>query len=250
MARSSENSQLAFHRLDPILRMLLASIEQYLECTGIGSPPETLLDEEERILGLLRAQVKMMEHLETAMRDVVETYGPGALVPLTVYILLPLRLLLQSSEWNGNGSNIRQSAVWRSVEAAAHALKSFVLLLGSLPAKQTVDCLVACTLALPTEAIQSKTKRLDRGDDCLCAILHCINTLLNSADYQQEIAAALDGVLVARTAYACITLISPQNSRGPEVKLQAIQTLSSLMNAVPLVKLWQSYFPACFAVSL
>lgn len=250
MASSSENSQLAFHRLNPILRMLLASIERYRELTSVGSPPETLLEEEESILGLLRTQVKMTENLETTMKDVVEAYGPGALVPLTNYILLPLRLLLQSSEWNVNGSNIRQSAVWKSVEAAAHALESFVLLLGSLPAKQTVVCLVACTIPLPMEAILSRSKGLDRGDDCLCAILRCIYMLLNSADYQQEIAAALDGALVATIADACITLILPGNSRrNPEVQLQAIQTLSSLMKAVPLLKLWQSHFPGCFAVS-
>jgi hypothetical protein len=228
--------------------MLLASIERY---RSVKSPSETLLENEERMLGLLRAHSKMMENLEAAMKDAVETYGSGALLPLTDYILLPLRLLLQSSDWNVEGSNIRQCVVWKSTQAAAHALESFVVLVKSLPAKQTVDCLVACTMSLPAdETTLLKSKGLDRGDDCLCAILHCVDTLLNSADYHEEIAAALNGFLVGRIAYACITFVSPGDSRrSPEVQLQALQTLDSLLKAVPLVQLWQSHFPGCFAVS-
>jgi hypothetical protein len=254
MSSSSEISRLAFHRLDPILRVLLASIERHRSVqssTETLLENQTLLENEERILGLLRAQSTMMENFEAAMKDVVETYGSGSLLPLTDYILLPLRLLLQSSDWNVGASSIRKSAIWKSVQAAAHALESFVVLVKSLPAKQTVDCLVACAMSLPTdETTLLKSKGLDSGDDCLTAILHCVDTLLNSSDYHEEIAAALNGFLVGRIAYACMTFVSSGDSRkSPEVQLQALQTLDSLLKAVPLVQLWQSHFPGCFAVS-
>ena len=246
LSPASENmAKLAFLRLDPVLRMLLASIESYRECAS--------MQDEERILGLLRAQVKMMGNLDQCIKDVAQTYGSGALVPLADYILMPLRILLQLWKNPDERHPIRQSAEWKSVETASNTLGSFLNVVGKLSPKQTVDCLVACTIPWPMEEIEVVShKSLDRGEDCMCAILHCMERLLDSVDsndkHQEEVASALEGALVARIAHVCITLVSPGESRSP-VKLQALETLDSLLTAVPVVEKWRSLFPGCFAVS-
>lgn len=243
-------SQTVFLALDPILKMLLSSIDSYREaCTT-----DTTVNEE-RILGKLGIQVRLLENLERAIKETVNKHGAGVLQGLLDYILLPLRLVLQSSGWSDNANEpIRQSAVWKTTETAARVLDCTLSLAGnsSTTLKQTLDCLSACTFPLPMEQIASKG--LDRGDDCLYAVLHCIDTLLEQAHGQKtQISMEMEGNLVARISFACTILLSPDHKSSrktrPQVQLQALDTIDLLMKVVPDPEMWQSYFPGLFAVS-
>jgi len=234
--------------LDPILKMLLSSVESYREACTENTQSE------ERILGTLRVQVRMMKSLERTVQEVVDKYGADVLQAQMDYVLLPLRLLLQSSEWSDSEDPIRQSAVWKSTETAARVMESTVKLDGSMITfKQSLDCLTACTFPLPTEMLSSNG--LDRGDDCMYAVLHCIDTLLERANQlkscEEEVCMAMEGNLFARISFSCTMLLSPSDSRksSPELQLQALNTLDTLMKVAPAAKMWQSYFPGLFAVS-
>lgn len=248
----STPSQEAFLALDPILKMLLSSVESYRgACTTDNTQSE------ERILGMLRVQVRLLDNLERAVKGTVEKHGAGALQGLMDYILLPLRLILQSSEWDDAEEPIRQSAAWKTSEAAARVMDCIYTLAGPRTSrKQTLDCLTSCSFPLPKEKMASKG--LDRGDDCLYAVLHCINTLLERTNLQkshtEELCMAMEGRLVALISFACTNILAPavdNSSRksSPEVLLQALETLDTLMKAAPVPKMWQSYFPGLFAVS-
>lgn len=246
-------SQTVFLSLDPILKMVLSSVECYREaCTADKT------QDEERILGILRIQVRLLENLERAIKGSLDEHGAGALQGLMDYILLPIRLILQqSSGWSVIEEPIRQSELWKSSETAAHLLDCICTLAGpSTSFKQSIDSLTACTFALPVEKMSSKG--LDRGDDCLYAVLHCIDTLIMRANeqkaYTKEVCRAMEGNLVARISFACTIILatSPDNSlrmSSPEVKLQALETLDIMMNVAPVAEMWQSYFPGLFAVS-
>jgi hypothetical protein len=243
-------SQTVFLTLDPILKTLLSSIETFREaCT---TDDKTL--NEERILGTLSIQVRLMENLERSLKEAVDKHGAGVLQGLLDYILLPLRLILQSSGWSDNTNEpIRQSAVWKSTEAAARVLDCiFSLAETSTTFKQTLDCLTACTFPLPME--QTSRKGLDRGDDCLYAVLRCIDTLLEHiCEKKSQICMEMEGHLVARISFACTIILAPDNKssrkKSQEVQLQALETLDLLMKVVPDPEMWQSYFPGLFAVS-
>lgn len=237
-------SKEAFVKLDPIIRMLLSSVESYREvCTSSEAPSE------ERILGILRVQVRILENLERAVNEVVDTFGAGALLAQVSLVLLPLRLILQSSAWNESDDPIRQSAVWKTTEAAARVMDCTVKSIGSMmPTQQTLDCLTACTFPLPTEALSSKG--LDRGDACMCAVLHCIDALLEIVNEYEELFTAMEGNLFARISFSCTILLSPESrANSPEVRLQALHTLDTLIKVAPVAEKWQSYFPGVFAVS-
>lgn len=231
--------------------MLLSSVESYREACTSDAPNE------ERNLGILRVQVRILENLDQALQQVEETYGSGVLQVQLDYILLPLRLVLQSSEWEqGHVSPIRQSAIWKSSETASRVMNHTAKLVGSLLSmKQCLDCLTACTFPLPSLEEVPESKGLDRGDDCMNSILKCIDTLLKVASElpggeEDNISTAMEGNLVARISFCCTTMLSRRSRKdSPEVQLNALCTLDTLMKVVPDLEMWQSYFPGVFAVS-
>lgn len=249
MSEQSDAAQAA-KKLDAVLRMLLSSVESYREaCTAKGDDAPC----EERILGIMRVQVRIMENLWQTIKQVVESYGASVLQPHLEYIFLPLRLILQSSDWTDSNKNpIRQSAAWKLTETAARVTECTTKLLGPLmPFKQSIICLSACTFSLPREKVESKG--LDRGDDYILSVLQCIDALLESAydqkSYEEEVCMAMEGHLVAHISFCCTMLLSPDSRKNnPDVQLQALHTLDTLMKVAPVEEMWQSYFPGLFAV--
>ena len=78
-------TQVAYLRLDPILRTLLNLITQYREQT------ETNNDDEQQIIGLLRAQTNI---LTNQLQQTIQQLDPPSLIVLAQYLSLPLLLLL------------------------------------------------------------------------------------------------------------------------------------------------------------
>lgn len=243
------STEAAFRQLDPILRMLLQSLQNYRQACTSNQPNE------ERLVGILQVQVSILERLKHALQQVVEMYGSGVLQAQLEYILLPLKLILQSSEWTADEgqqvARVRQSALWKSIESAAKVMENTIKLAGSgVSVKQSLECIRACTFPLPTDKMEDGGG-LDRGDDCTCAVLQCLNTILDSvhnthADFSQ----ALDPNLVARLAFSCTSLLSlDDRKKRHQVQIQALQTLDTLMNVVTNPEVWQSFFPGVFAVS-
>jgi hypothetical protein len=100
------------------------------------------------------------------------------------------------------------------------------------------------------------SKGLDRGDDCIYAVLHCIDALLERINEQktsaEQVGMAMEGNLIARISFACTIMLAPDNSsrkKSPEVQVQALETIDVLMKVAPIAEMWQSYFPGLFAVS-
>ena len=236
--------------------MLLSSVESYREACSDAAAAGDNMTNEERILGILRVQVQILKNLERTIQEVVDKCGSGVLQAQMDYILLPLRLILQSSAWSDDSQDpIRQSAVWKSTEAAARVMDSTIKLIESLISfKQAIECLTACTFLLPTENISSK-KGLDRGDDCLDAVLTCIDTLLVRANelksYEEEVCMAMEGNLLARISFACTLLLATDSRKNSaQVQVQALHTLDTLLKIAPVPEKWHSYFPGIFSVSV
>jgi len=109
---------------------------------------------------------------------------------------------------------------------------------------------------------------LDLGEDTAMAILLCMQSFFDiddvavdqdKQDLANEVGTAMGGALVARLVQGCLSLL-PQDtlnngSGGDKVhrkdntalQLEALKTLQTLIQGVPLEGLWRSILPGCFA---
>lgn len=83
-----------------------------------------------------------------------------------------------------------------------------------------------------------------------------------TSTFAQEVGTAMGGALVARLVQGCLSLLSQDaesmktgvenNSRKKSAKLQleALKTMRLFLEAIPMVDLWRSILPGCFAVSI
>jgi hypothetical protein len=288
-------TQVAYLRLDPILRTLLNLITQYREQT------ETNNDNEQHIVGLLRAQTKILDQLQQTIQEL----DRPSLIVLAQYLSLPLLAILHATSIsigetetdtetetetetttstttikNNRKSLVRWSEIRTLQQATAQTIQCYVEICGgtsappnnhnhnsttlsvSLPHAHIVKFLIALETAVPSlgqqQQDQEKTQiisqmSLEDGSACRLAILQAIHVislqLQTSSRLADNVAAALDGALVARLAEACSDSLLLYTHKSPEqlsLSLQALDTLSSLMTGISDHKLWQRIFPGIF----
>ena len=277
-------TQVAYLRLDPILRTLLNLITQYREQT------ETNNDDEQQIIGLLRAQTNI---LTNELQQTIQQLDPPSLIVLAQYISLPLLAILHATSLhisinqierttatsttttqNSDGQClVRRSEIRTLQQATAQTIQCYVEICGgttappnnhnsttlsvSLPHAYIVKFLIALETVVPSSGQQEDTEKtqisLEDGSACRLAILQAIHAislqLQTSSGLADTVAAALDGALVARLAEACSDSLLLYTHKSPEqlsLSLQALGTLSSLMTGISDPNLWQRIFPGIF----
>jgi hypothetical protein len=227
-------TQVAYLRLDPILRTLLNLITQYREQT------ETNNDDEQQIIGLLRAQTKILDQLQQTIQELDDR---PSLIVLAQYLSLPLLAILHATSISSSSSettttttttttqNNRQCLVRRSEirtlqQATAQTIQCYVEICGgtsappnnnhnhnnstalsvSLPHAYIVKFLIALETAVPSSGLvvqeevgdQEKTQisqSLEDGSACRLAILQAIHAI--SLQLQTSSSGLADNVATA-----------------------------------------------------
>lgn len=195
--------KLLFLKLDPTLRCLLAVLQQqqqHQEGNTVTTAME--LEKEEKLLGLFRAETKLLKEAQQTLQDFfANSYSAqpedtaGALVILMDYLSLPVVAILRrplTSNRNTTNTNdveesdpqkrkrlIRQSAERKSILVASQTLQMCLQFLGSrqknaespsgkqISQSKLLDLILAFSSALPTgqELAQQSTDFNSRGLD-------------------------------------------------------------------------------------
>lgn len=253
-----------FLRLHPVLGLLLSSIERYRQLTSkegmYGSQ-----NKEDMALGIFQTQVKLLTVLTKNMNELAALSSKHCqgLALMADYVCLPLYLILQSIEWTEPPAlkvtqlMVRRSAHWKSVQGAAESLSTYVGLCKnstSTMSSQFVRCLMQCAASLSADHLIRIEKQLDRGDNCICAILQCMESLLGICRDGKRQDIALGRNHAELLVPACIRWLKDlpldQNDStryhhtwNPNVQLQALSTLEATLVAIPEGTLWQPMFP-------
>ena len=261
---NSNSTQVAFVRLDPILRLLLTLITQYREL------PSDMFHQEERRLGILRAQVKILQQLQ----ETIPEFDASSLIVMVDYITLPLTAIFHTtfitptlpndkSKEDIRKIQIRNSDIYKVQEETAKTIsiyakachqKSNSSLLVTVPPAPVVKILIALATALPSgnptieytnEKISSSS--LEDGSSSQLAVVQAIQALCripSSPTLPADVAKALDGALMARLADVCSGLCQ---SPSIDLSVEAIRALECLFTTVPMVEtVWQPIFPGVF----
>jgi hypothetical protein len=322
MTQNTSSTQIVFARLDPILRTLLTLVTQFRERIDgtIISDDETAassLTNEEHLLGLVKAQIKLLQQLEEALEELspndISNHGGNtrttgvaqSFIVLVKYVSLPLNAILHitskallttipiskssssiKSTIRQNGQlQIRASAMRQLQERTAHVIQIYVqkcsppqqqkqqqqspnehetdvaLLSASLPNVHVVQFLTSLATVLPSGQEQKIKKddddyfsSLDSGTDCCIAALQSITAICqicnsNNSNLEQAISQALDGMLVARLADACSSIVtnSQELKKSSQLCFEAVTTLDRLLEIIPIAGKWQQIFPGVFA---
>ena len=274
-----------FVRLDPVLGMLLQLIQQYQAV--VGRERTTASSQQERILPLLQTLSgvldRLLQALQSLSRDYTDDQVSRSLVLLWDYLSLPLLAVLRGTlkgkeHWPllsataQQQRQIRTSAAFKCMQRAAQTLTATVKLVHkkqnhALSTSVILSALVPTVTALPSgreiasASATAADQSLDSGDDCCAAILESVATLVlpngtfMNAPFAREIAGAMGGALVARVVDSCVTIVTPPeqpllllaDKGSTKLLSQALVTIESMMQAMPLVSVWKGVFPGCFA---
>ncbi|GKZ00737.1 hypothetical protein MPSEU_001025600 [Mayamaea pseudoterrestris] len=293
-------SKICLMRLDSLLRPLLSVVQMYQkECSQCSQQRHLeLIKSQTDLLHRLDQELQSLSSMvQQASRNSNEISLAQALEPLTEYLALPLLAILKGTllNWslksssNGEktaGGRILQSSQWKVVEMAARVYKAYVPVVpqeanasSQTPDKSqqqqqqqqlAIKVTTACAFALPSglqveEQAAEDTTRLDRGTDCLLALLSLIllaaasshNQSSNSQSklFAKQVAQAMNGALVARIVDTCVTLTkvhcgsnAQQSSAiASTIMTASNNTMQALLRAVPIVDTWRGAFPGCFA---
>lgn len=248
-----------FVRLDPVHRLLAATIERYkqLEDDDDGNLGET--SGEEKMIGILKAQVQLLDDIQKKLEKLMsanDSASTAALGMLFEYILLPIRAIINSYS-SRVLQNVRQSLLWRCQEAAANLLTALIKNISKemMEANKRLDLVISGVAALAnntsTEGGPYQTIRLDRGEEHAKSMLRLLQALVKGID-GSKVENALEGNLLARLVAACIDIVTPPpqlERQDADLAQEALNTLGILMDIIPNQSPWRSLFPGC-SVSL
>ena len=266
-------------RLNPLLGLLSATIERYVELEEEGENQDRNhemifhggADEqhqsspEEKMIGLLKSQVQLLDALGSELNyRISRPDWCVALGHIAPFVILPLIAILKS--YNRPALHLsRQSQLWKSQQGAATVLMQVLSLCppNTISSEQKRHLLLVCVMALNAnknldtmELEMTTSKRLDRGEEHDKALLRCLQALLheNAGIEGGEIGTMLDGNLLASLVARCIDIVSPPphmnndlNLQDTELVIEALITLSILLNRVSDKVQWRALFPGCFA---
>lgn len=276
-------------QLDPLLKALLTLVQQYQ-----NELSSSILHQ--RHLQLLQSQQELLKHLDDKLeslsrlvlsqprnQDAADLWN-RALSPLKDYLTLPLVAIIKGTplRWSAvtpessSSDRILQSKLWSVVERSAQIYQRHMPCWSLRPTQQEesriLKLMVACAFALPagqelegptTETNQSAT-RLDRGTDCLLAVLTLIQHATGTVEtpsqptqasiplsFSKQVVQTMKGGLLARLVDTCVTLLKMASSEQPasiprKTILAANRTIQGLLHAVPLSQPWRAAFPGCF----
>jgi hypothetical protein len=267
---ASGQTQVAFLKLDPILKELLENVTKYRELSDRLRAPGDRSDVSEQWVSNVKQQLEVLRRLQATIQTLGSPFAPSLLV-LADYISLPLTAIFhispqeQATNTNNNDSFVTVSYLRKLHQAAADCIQTYVQVVtpiamhkdedddenspsvSSLSSKHSIQFLTALTRGLPTtSAIATQeiaNAALDDGSDCWLAILYAIQAVLKVCP-TQELVQALEGGLVARLVDCATTLIEGTFSSKETVRLESTRLLELLLDRVADHEtVWQAMFP-------
>ena len=250
-----------FLRLDPILRLLSATIQRYKQLEEDGNEKGKTQDDdqqfslEEKMIAMLKSQVKLLDALMSDLNNVIS--GPDdsvALGQIIVYVLLPLQAILKSYNTTTHVLS-RQSHLWQCQQGAANVLALVLKLCpsSSISSERKLQLLMICSMALNATEEKSSQDKLDRGEEHAKAMMRCLQTLIDGIPGDQ-IGSALEGNLLVSLVVACVHIVSPPqgdlNRQDADLVMEALITMGALLDKVPNQTQWRALFPGCSAALL
>ncbi|KAI2509881.1 hypothetical protein MHU86_4592 [Fragilaria crotonensis] len=139
-------AKLLFWRLDPSLRLLAAITERYVQLEEDGENQHNIGEKyaqdvfgkhqstrEEKLIGLLKIQVQLLDSLRNELHHLVSKPKDGvALGFIATYVMVPLQAILNC--YNKRSVHLsRQSQVWKSQQGAATVLTQVLRLCPQRP---------------------------------------------------------------------------------------------------------------------
>ena len=269
-------AKVLFWRLDPLLRILSAVIERYVQLEEDGEIQHNIVEKytqdvfgqnqvprEEKLIGLLKMQVQLLDSLRSELHDLVsKPEHCVALGHISQYVMLPLQAILKSYN-KPAGNSSRQSQLWKSQEGAATVLTQVLRLCPSSSISLDLKllllplCVFAMNASKTTDTVGPETaslRRLDRGEEHDKALLRCLLELLreNAGIPGADIGTMHNGNVMAYLVAGCIEIVSPSPDSDPnlqdtELVTDALLTLGMLLDRVPNRDQWRAIFPGCSA---
>lgn len=252
---TESHAKAIFLRLDPVLRILLATIERYKQLEDANASPDSIpgaSSSEEKKISLLKSQAQLMNALRDELQTLIgdDPRASAALRHMGDCILLPLRAILQS--YGSSTEDIhpsRRSLLWQCEEEAAKMLSALIMNTAyRLAPSEQVELLSLCTVRLSaTVSLDHQETQLDRGEDHSKALLQCMHALVTTANDPTLIGSALDGELMARVVLLCITVLDQTEQQDQLLIVEVLNMMGALLDAVPTQNQWRSLFPGCTA---
>lgn len=267
-------AKLLFWRLDPSLRLLVAITERYAQLEEDGGNQHNIGEKyaqdvfgqhqstrEEKLIGLLKIQVQLLDSLRTELHHLVSRPDDGvALGFIATYVMVPLQAILNC--YNKRSVHLsRQSQVWKSQQGAATVLTQVLRLCPptSISLNHKLQLLTICVAAMnankridTVEPATVSSRRLDRGEEHDKALLRCLQELLQekAGIPGAEIGLIHEGDVFASLVVGCVEIVSPAPDSDPnlqdaELVTDALLTLGMLLDRVPNRDQWRGMFPGC-----
>lgn len=260
-------SKYLFSQLDPILRLLLATIDKYRGLRAKnGTKHENNKSQgnnanEETLISLLKSQMKLLDTLLNELNNLIPSVDNEAdyiiwsmaLGYIATYVFLPLESILGYRDDESNSLS-RKSYLWqcqqRSADAAVFMLRHCWK--GSVESERKIGILTLCTANLSATNREVSTSseaniRFDKGEEHSKALLRCSQVIIDQLSSHQ-ISNSLEGQLMPRLALECTSILEPTPDyyrQDQEFVSEALNTLGALMKAVPDKQKWQNIFPGC-----